>query len=168
MLPLADGSNSVAGRECGHSDLVSGRGVMQGLSGRLECCQCSLNLHHRPTWWGVAERMALHQTALAVSSVGAVVPSMLVMLGTLQDAGLQKSSRARKVCFNCVKYLVRLRPVWFLMSRSGSAARGLYCMCPSTTAEAWWFWIVRTTRNRSKEDMHDYIVVCIMVCLHLE
>lgn len=38
--------------------------------------------------------------------------------------------------YDCVKNLVRLRRLWFLMSLGGSAAGGLYCVCPSTAAEA--------------------------------
>lgn len=53
-------------------------------------------------WWArllkLAETAALHPAEHAVSCVGALVPSMLVVLGALKDAVLQMSSRARKIC----------------------------------------------------------------------
>lgn len=52
------------------------------------------------------QRAALYQTELAVSFVDAIVLSMLVMTGTLQDAELQKLSRQETSACNCVKYLV--------------------------------------------------------------
>lgn len=75
------------------------------------------------------KRAALHQTELAVSCVDAIVLSMLVLLGTLQDAELQNLIRQGSSASNCVKYLVWLRLPCSLMPLDGSAARGLYCMC---------------------------------------